>query len=232
MAEIIPAILEKNFGEIKNKLAFLRERVKCVEIDMCDGIFVPSQTWPFASGGFDDIDFLKIQNEEEGMSFWQDIDFELDLMVADASENFDIYIKLGPKRMIFHLSAQKNIEEFEHFLEGLDMYIRDNVEMGLAFNPSDDLAVVSRLSHKVDFLQCMGSDKLGFQGETFSGKALENIKLLKKNLPGIVISVDIGINLDNAEEILAAGADRLVAGSSIWKSPDPIGALQAFQNLV
>ena len=134
--------------------------------------------------------------------------------------------------MIFHLSAQKNIEEFEHFLEGLDMYIRDNVEMGLAFNPSDDLAVVSRLSHKVDFLQCMGSDKLGFQGETFSGKALENIKLLKKNLPGIVISVDIGINLDNAEEILAAGADRLVAGSSIWKSPDPIGALQAFQNLV
>ena len=94
MAEIIPAILEKNFGEIKNKLAFLRERVKCVEIDMCDGIFVPSQTWPFASGGFDDIDFLKIQNEEEGMSFWQDIDFELDLMVADASENFDIYIKL------------------------------------------------------------------------------------------------------------------------------------------
>lgn len=232
MAEIIPAILEKNFGEIKNKLAFMREWVKYVEIDMCDGIFVPSQTWPFASGGFSDADFLKIQNEEEGMPFWQDIDFELDLMVMDAMQNFDIYMKLGPKRMIFHLGAQKNLGEFEHFLEGLDMYIRDNVEMGLAFNPSDDLAVVSRLSHEVDFLHCMGSDKLGFQGETFSDKALENLKFLKKNLPGIVISVDIGINLDNAEKILEAGADRLVVGSGIWKSPDPIGALERFKSLV
>ena len=232
MAEIIPAILEKDFGEIKNKLTFLRDRVKCVEIDVCDGIFVPSQTWPFASGGFDDVDFRKIINEEEGMPFWQELDFEFDLMVADAVENFDIYMKLGPKRMIFHLGAQKNIEEFEHFLEGLDMYIRDSVEMGLAFNPSDDLAVVSRISHKVDFLHCMGSDKLGFQGEVFSDKALDNIKFLKKNLPGIVISVDIGINLNNAEKILEAGADRLIAGSSIWKSPDPIGTLQRFQDLV
>jgi pentose-5-phosphate-3-epimerase len=218
----------------------LRERVKCAEIDMCDGVFVPNQTWPFASGGIHDADFEKIMNEEEGMPFWQELDFELDLMVADAVENFDIYMKLGPKRMIFHLGAlsrnptseaQKNIEEFEHFLEGLDMYARDNVEIGFAFNPSDDLEVVSRISHKVDFLHCMGSDKIGQQGEVFSPKALENIKFLKEKLPGVVISVDIGINLENAETILKAGADRLIIGSGIWKSPDPVGALQAFQNL-
>ena len=232
MAEIIPAILEKNFNEIKNKLTFLRGRAKCVQIDFCDGVFVPNQTWPFASGGFDDADFLKIINEEEGLPFWADFDFELDLMVADAVENFDIYMKLGPKRMIFHLGAQKNLEEFEHFLEGLDMYIRDNVEIGLAFKPSDDLSIVSKLSHKVDFLHCMGSDQIGFQGEAFSDKALKNIKFLKKNLPGVVISVDIGVNLENAETILNAGADRLTVGSSVWKSPDPIGALETFQNLV
>jgi len=125
-----------------------------------------------------------------------------------------------------------NIEEFEHFLEGLDMYMRDNMEIGLAFKPSDDLSVVSRLSHKVDFLHCMGSDKIGFQGETFSEKALENIKFLKKNLPGIVISVDIGVNLENAKTILDAGADRLTVGSGMWKNPDPIGALETFQSLV
>ena len=56
MSEIIPAILEKDFGEIKNKLTFLRERTKCVHLDMCDGVLVPSQTWPFASGGFEDFD--------------------------------------------------------------------------------------------------------------------------------------------------------------------------------
>ena len=232
MANITPAILEKDFREIKNKLTFLCGRTKCAQIDFCDGIFVPSQTWPFASGGFKDADFLKIINEEEGMPFWEDFDFEFDLMVADAVENFDIYMKLGPKRIIFHLGAQKNLEEFEHFLEGLDMYIRDSVEIGLAFKPSDNLAVISKLSHKVDFLQCMGSDKIGIQGETFSDKALENIKFLKNNLPGIIISVDIGINLENAENILNTGADRLLVGSSIWKSPDPIGVLETFQSLV
>jgi ribulose-phosphate 3-epimerase len=232
MVEITPAILEKNFNEIKNKLTALRGSVKCVQIDVCDGVFVPSQSWPFSFGGFDDYDFRKIINEEEGMPFWEDFDFEFDLMVADAVENFDLYMKLGPKRMIFHLGAQKNIDEFEHFLEGLDMYIRDMVEIGLAFKPNDDLAIVSRLSGKVDFLHCMGSDRIGFQGEKFSEKALENIKFFKKNLPGIIISVDIGINLENVESILNAGADRLAVGSSIWKTSDPIGTLQSFQNLV
>jgi len=193
---------------------------------------VPSQTWPFSSGGFNDYNFQKIMNEEEGMPYWEDFDFEFDLMVEKAIANFDLYMKLGPKRIIFHLGAQKNVKEFEHFLEGLDLYIRDSVEIGLAFKPSDDLTIVSNLSYKVDFLQAMGSDRIGIQGETFSDKALENIKFLKKELPGVVISVDIGINLENAEVLLKAGADRLSVGSSIWKSPDPIDALQNFQNLV
>lgn len=232
MAEIIPAILEKNFNEIKNKLTSLRQLAKCVHVDFCDGVAVPTQTWPFASGGFDDSDFRKIINEEEGMPLWEEFDFEFDLMVSDAIENFDLYMKLGPKRLIFHPDLGGDIEEFESFLEGLDMYIRDNVQIGIAFKPSDDLAILSKLSNKAAFLHCMGSDKIGYQGESFSQKALENIKSLKKNLPGIVISVDIGINLENAQSILDAGADRLTVGSSIWKSSDPIGALQSFQNLV
>ncbi|MBI3305873.1 hypothetical protein HYZ82_01915 [Candidatus Nomurabacteria bacterium] len=232
MAEIIPAILEKNFNEIKNKLMALRENTKCVHIDLCDGIAVPSQSWPFTSGGLEDFDFRKIMNEEEGMPYWQEFDFEFDLMVADAVENFDLYMKLGPKRIIFHPDLGGDTEEFVNFLEGLDMYIRDNVQIGLAFKPIDDLAVVSKISHKVDFLHCMGSDKIGFQGKSFSPKALENIKILKKNLPGIVISVDIGVNLENAEAILDAGADRLTVGSAIWRAPNPIGTLQSFQSLV
>jgi ribulose-phosphate 3-epimerase len=234
MKSITPAILEKDYAEIKNKITALRDKTKCIHIDFCDGIFVPNQTWPFATGGFEDVDFQKIINEDDGLPLWQEFDFELDLMVADAAENFDIYMKLGPKRIIFHLDAQKNIEEFEHFLEAIDIYIRDSVEMGLAFRPSDDLAVVYKLSHKVDFLACMGSDNVGFQGTgvAFTDKALQNIKFLKKNLPGVVISVDIGINLQNAKEIFDAGADRLNVGSSIWKSGDPIGALERFQSLV
>jgi ribulose-phosphate 3-epimerase len=78
----------------------------------------------------------------------------------------------------------------------------------------------------------MGIDKIGLQGQEFDKKVLENIKFLKNNLPGIAISVDGGVNLENAEEILDAGADRLTVGSGIWKSPDPLGALEDFQSLV
>src|SRR3989338_6885413 len=215
MNKIVPAILEKNFSEIKNKLSALRGLAKCAHIDICDGVAVPSQSWPFGSGHLGGF-----------------VDFEFDLMVADAVENFDLYMKLGPKRLIFHPEIKVDIEEFKNFLEGLDMYIRDVMEIGIAFKPSDDMSIVSQFSHKVDFLHCMGSDRIGFQGENFSEKALENIKFLKKNLPGVIVSVDIGINLENAQSILEAGADRLIIGSGIWKSSDPIGALKSFQNLV
>lgn len=232
MKDITPAILEKNFNEIKNKLTALRERSRFVHIDFCDGVYVENQTWPFASGGYEDSDFQNILDEKEGMPFWEDFEFEFDLLVVNAVENFDHFMKLGPKRIIFHLGAQNNIEEFENFLEGLDLYVRDSVEIGLAFKPSEDLAVVERLSHKVDFLHSMGSDRVGFQGEPFSDKAFENIKFLKEKLPGVVISVDIGINSENAETILDAGADRLTVGSGIWKSADPLGALENFQSLL
>lgn len=232
MALIIPALLEKDYKEVKNKLTFLRGRAECVQLDFCDGEFVESKTWPFTSGGFEDYDFQKILNEEEGLPFWEEFDFEFDLMVADAVENFDTYMKLGPKRMIFHLGAQKNLSDFEDFLDGLDMYIRDNVEIGIAFKPSDDLSVVSKLSSKVDFLQCMGIEKIGLQGQEFDKKVIENIKYLKENLPGIVLSVDGGVNFENAEMLLDAGVDRLTVGSAIWRDPDPIGALEKFQSLV
>ncbi len=78
----------------------------------------------------------------------------------------------------------------------------------------------------------MGIDQDGFQGEKFDEKVIENIKFLKDSLPGIIISVDGGVSLENAEILLDAGADRLTVGSSIWKNGDPLGALKNFQSLV
>jgi len=232
MRAIVPAILEKDFKEIKNKLAFLHGRAKTIQIDFCDGVFVPNQTWPFASGGMEDSDFKKIVNEEEGMPYWQDFDFEFDMMVMAAPENFDIYMKLGPKRIIFHLQAQKDLAQFEEFLEGIDPYVRDNLEIGIAILPSEDLATVIRIANKVDFVQCMGIDKVGFQSQNFNPVVLENIKFLKKNLPGLSVAVDGSVNLETAAPLLEAGADRLGIGSAIWKAPDPIGALEKFQSLI
>lgn len=232
MKEIIPAILEKDFKEIKNKLSILRGRVKTVQLDFCDGAYVPNQTWPFTSGGTNDANLRKILNEEEGMPYWQDFDFEMDLMVTDAVENFDLYLALGPKRVIFHLGAQKNLEEFEEFLEGIDPYIRDNIEIGVAVMPGDDLSVVARLAGKADFIQCMGIDRIGYQQEQFDEKVFKNLRYLRENLPGTPLSVDGGVSLERAVALFEAGADRLAVGSAIWRSPNPLGALESLESLV
>ena len=110
MIEVIASVLPfKTYEELKNKIGVLRGVVSTIQIDFCDGVFVPSKTWPFFSDGFDDYDFQKIMREEQGLPFWDEFDFELDLMVAEAVENFDTYLKLGPKRIIFHLEAIKSL---------------------------------------------------------------------------------------------------------------------------
>lgn len=230
MAEIIPAILPKDYEELKDKIALVRGVAPLAQIDICDGQFVASQTWPFTGGGLDEH-FTKILNEVEGLPFWEDIDFELDLMVADAVENFDIYMKLGPKRIIFHLEAVGDLENFKEFLEGMDLYVKEVVELGVAINTTTPIEKVFPLVPAIDFVQVMGIEKIGFQGQDFDERSLLHIKALREQFPDLPISVDGGVNLSTAPALIAAGATRLVAGSAILKSDDIIGTIEEFGNL-
>src|SRR3989338_8353253 len=212
MNEIIPAILPKNYEELKNKIALVRGVALVVQVDICDGIFVKSVTWPFP----DDQHFSAILNEEEGMPFWEDI---------------DVYTKLGPKRIIFHLEAVGIVEEFQHFLEGIDNYIRDSIQIGVAIRPNTVTTKIFPLINYIDFVQVMGIDHEGMQGEEFDEKCLEHIKTLKEKFPDLIISVDGGVNFETAEEILDAGADRLVIGSAIFNTDDIIGTIENFRQI-
>lgn len=231
MVEIIPAILEKDYEDLKDKIALVRGVVPVAQIDFCDGIFVPTRTWPFSSGGGADEHFQRILNEQEGMPFWEDVDFELDLMVSDAVENFDIYTKLGPKRIIFHIEAVGELESFRCFLEGIDMYVRDTIEIGVAINPSTSLEQIFPLVSCVDFVQCMGSDKIGHQGVPLDEQVYEKIKTLREKFSDLPISVDIGVNKNTAPLLIEAGATKLVAGGAIFKTDDIIGTIEEFENL-
>jgi ribulose-phosphate 3-epimerase len=218
MIDIIPAILPKDYEDMKNKIALVRGLVPIVQIDLCDGVYVPSKTWPFGTGGFEDFNFIKILNEEEGMPFWEDVDFELDLMVSDAVTNFDIYTKLSPKRMIFHLESVGDLEEFKNFIEGMDVYIRDAIQIGVAIKTTTPLEQVFPLVNYVDFIQCMGIEHIGFHGEPFDERVLGRIKTLKEKYPDLIISVDGAVGFETAKQLIDAGASRLTAGSVILKS--------------
>jgi ribulose-phosphate 3-epimerase len=232
--EIIPAILPKNYEDMKNKISLVRGIVPLVQIDLCDGDFVKSTTWPFSTGGASDYNFQNIMNEVEGMPFWEDIDFELDLMVSDAVANFDIYTKLSPKRIVFHIEAEeikRDIGEFKNFIEGIDPYIRDSIEMGVAINPTTDLEEIFPLVNSVDFVQCMGIENIGFQGQDQDLRVLLHIKTLKEKYPDLIISVDGAVNLENAPALLSAGATRLVIGSAIFNTNDIIDTIESFTRL-
>lgn len=233
MIEIIPAVLSKNYEDLKNKISLVRGLVPIAQIDICDGIFVKTKTWPFSEPDIDPH-FKSILSEQEGLPFWEDIDFELDLMVSDAVKNFDVYTKLGPRRIIFHLEAeeiQRDFSEFKNFLEGIDAYVRDTLEIGMAINPNTNLEQVFPLINCVDFVQVMGIERIGFQGEKFNLKCLDQIKKLKKQFPDLVISVDGGVNLETAQEIIDAGADRLAIGSAIFNTDDIMGTIGKFKNI-
>lgn len=231
MIDIIPAILPKNYEDLKNKISLVRGIVSIVQIDLCDGVFVSSKTWPFTTGGGNDNNFLKILNEQEGMPFWEDIDFELDLMVADAISNFDIYTKLGPKRIIFHLEAVGNLEDFKDFLEGMDVYIRDAIEIGVAINTSTPVEQIFPLINLIDFVQCMGIERIGFQGQEFDKRVLNQIKILREKYPELIISIDGGVNFETTYFLEKAGVSRLVVGSTIFKSENIRETISELENL-
>ncbi len=229
MKEIIPAILPKNFEDLKSKIGQMRGLVPIVQVDLCDGIFVPTITWPFRDQDARSVD--EILNEREGMPYWDEINFEFDLMVSDAVENLEKYIKLGARRLVFHIEAVGDAQEFREFIEGMDMYVKENLDIGVALNNDTSLEIIESFIHDIDFVQLMGIANIGKQGEPFDERVLERIEQLKAKHPDIVISIDGAVNEDSAERLLAAGADRLVIGSAIWESDDIVGALSHFKEL-
>jgi ribulose-phosphate 3-epimerase len=151
--------------------------------------------------------------------------------VENAMENFDIYTKLSPRRIVFHVEAVGDMEEFQNFLEGIDTYVRDAIDIGVAISPTDSIEKIYPLVNFVDFVQCMGIDREGIQGEKFDPKCLEQIKKLKEKFSDVVVSVDGAVNGETAPRLIEAGANRLVIGSAIFNTDDIIERIEEFKQL-
>ena len=156
MSEIIPAILPKSFEELSEKLSSVRGLVETVQIDICDGAFVPTRTWPYVG---DHGQFAQLASEKTGLPYWEEFDFEFDLMVREPENVFPSYIAMGAKRIIVHLESIKS--------ETLSKLFSDwtqKVEIALALKPSTPLSLLDPFIHEVSLVQCMGNDKIGFGG--------------------------------------------------------------------
>jgi len=228
MTEITPAVLAEDFQELNEKLAKFINTTKIVQVDICDGKFTPSISWPMQAK--DQSSVQSILDEEDGLPFWDKIDYEFDLMVLNAHKKFDFFARLGAKRIVFHLEAETE-SDFKDFLESLDPYLKDNIEIGLAINTATDIEKLSPFINCIDFIQCMGIENIGFQGEPFDDRVIDQIKNIKEKYPEMKISVDGSVNEETAPLLIEAGASRLVIGSALMQSYDIREKIEEFENL-
>jgi ribulose-phosphate 3-epimerase len=207
--EIIPAILPKDFNEIEEKVPLLVKLAKTVQIDICDGKFVASTTWPYKK---QDEQFEAIIREDRGMPEWEEIDYEFDLMIKDPTENeARQWLSAGAKRIVLHAESSEDLTPVLNVLNGL-------VEIGLALNIATSLDVVEKYKDKISYVQFMGITKIGFQGQAFDTRVLEKIRKSKELYPDLPVQIDGGVSLATAGDLADAGADRLVAGSVLFGS--------------
>lgn len=226
--EIIPAIMPKSFDDMRQKMAQVVDHVRTVQLDLMDGIFVQEKTFPFYKSDMEILD--RIINGEEGLPYWDKLDIELDLMVTNAHNDFDTYIALGAKRIIFHMEAE--VENFQKFLENIDPYVKGNIEIGIAISNDTPIENIFTLIPHVSFVQCMGIARIGYQGEGFDERVIERIKILREKFPDLLISVDGSVNENTIAYLKDAGANRFVVGSALFNSLEPSEAIKTLESIV
>lgn len=216
--EIIPAILEKSFSEIKKKIKKLEPYFKKAQIDFGDGLFVQEK-----SGDIEN--FKKIST---------DIDLEAHIMVENPWVVVDQLKELGFKKIIFHyesfLSVKKKTRGFaiNNLIKKIKAY---HMSVGIAINPETDP------SHIVDFLPRIDEVLLlsvnpGKKGQVFQPDVLTKINFLKNFRSDLKIGVDGGVNDKSIEAIIGAGADRVYANSFLWKEKSLEDAIKKIQIMI
>lgn len=220
MTEVLPAILPFDFEELENGLSLFTGLARVVHLDVSDGIFTPTTTWPY--GVADQERFARIASEAEGLPNWKDFDFEIHLMVKEPERVAAAWRSAGASRLIAHADAIKEIEQWRTL---------SSIERGVALDLDTPLELLLPFDGAFEFIHCMSIARVGFQGEEFDEAALDKIRAIKKAYPDKALSVDGGVNRETVASVLDAGADRLVVGSAIIDADDPAAEMRYFRNL-
>lgn len=148
------------------------------------------------------------------------LDFEVHFMIENPDQVVDKWLSYGAKRIIVHQLTEKVLT------------LRPEVELGLGVELGVELEEIYPLVSQVDFIQLMSIKEIGKQGNKFSQKIFDRIKELKKNFPEVIVSIDGGVSLETADDLILAGAERLVVGSAILGSVNPEEAFENFLKLL
>lgn len=209
MVEIIPAIVETDFQEIRKKIDLVDGLTEWVQIDIADGLFAANFTWE----NWTDLNELGGQAK-----------VEVHLMVEQPEHYLADWMKVAD-RVIIHPESTVKLPQI------MAQFAHSAVKLGAALLLETPPETIYPVLDKFALVQFMGIKKIGQAGEPFASEVLEKVRALRASHPEAKIAVDGGVNLENAPELLAAGADILVVGSAIWESADPVKTVAEFKKL-
>lgn len=213
MTQVLPAIIPVNKQQLEEEMSLVAHFADTVQVDISDGVFTNTRTWPY--NGQDREYFEKLKVEEEGWPKWEDVDIELHLMVANPENVLGEWIATGVSSIVAHIEAT------EDFQKVIDICRDKNVSVGVAIKPNTEIEKIEKFVPQVDFIQVMGSQLLGKHGVELEEKSLEMIKSLRAKFPNSIIAIDIGVTEENAETLVEAGVNKLISGGAILNSDNP-----------
>jgi len=113
MTEIIPAIIPQNLNLVRDRMSKVLGLVKKVQIDIMDGNYTTTKTWPFNGNQFEEI--RQIVSGEENFPYIDDFILEIDMLVLHPIEYLSDFISLGAKSFIIHIDSTDHIEECQYY---------------------------------------------------------------------------------------------------------------------
>ena len=200
--QISPSILSADFSQLGTEIKRLEEGgADMIHVDVMDGHFVPNLTI-----GPPVIKSLKKNSK---------LIFDVHLMISPVHKYIEAYSDAGADIITIHPEATKDLGSSISKIKELKK------KVGVSLNPETKVDTISNLLEQIDLVLVMSVNP-GFGGQKFMPEVLDKVKQLKKIQSDKNISFDIeidgGINFDNCQLAIEAGANILVSGTTIFKS--------------
>lgn len=207
--QLAPSILSADFARLGADIEQVHDVAHLLHVDVMDGHFVPNLTI-----GPPVVKSLRRHT---------DLFLDCHLMVDNPGVLLADFADAGADRCIVHIELGDPRPLFD------DLRARD-VGVGLVLNPPTPVDAVMPHLDEIDLLLVMSVNP-GWGGQPFLPEVLDKVAAVRKEIDsrGLAceIEIDGGINVDTAGDAAAAGADILVAGSAVFRAPDPVAAARA-----